>query len=113
MNVMYCGDQHIADGVLISALSLVKTAKEPVHIYLLTARLVTESITCEPIEPGFAERLASVLRAHQPDCTVAQVCRLKRSSSCIISILLGKSRKAVGSSRKMIGVSCALSLIHI
>ncbi len=73
MNVMYCGDQHIADGVLISALSLVKTAKEPVHIYLLTARLVTESITCEPIEPGFAERLSSVLRVHQPDCTVAQV----------------------------------------
>ena len=24
-------------------------------------------------EPGFAERLASVLRVHQPDCTVAQV----------------------------------------
>ena len=34
-------------------------------------------------------------------------------SSCMTSTLLGKSRKAVGSSRKMMGVSCASALAII
>ncbi len=36
MNILYCGDKGIKDGVLVSILSLIKYNKEPLHIYILT-----------------------------------------------------------------------------
>ena len=39
MNVLYCGDDGIKYGLLVSILSLLKNAKPPLHIYLLTIDL--------------------------------------------------------------------------
>ena len=36
MNILYCGDQGIKDGVLVSILSLVKYNEAPLNIYILT-----------------------------------------------------------------------------
>ena len=36
MNILYCGDQGIKDGLLVSILSLIKNANSKLHIYLLT-----------------------------------------------------------------------------
>ena len=36
MNILYCGDENIVDGLLISILSLLKNVKEQLHIYVLT-----------------------------------------------------------------------------
>ena len=36
MNILYCGDTGIKDGLLVSVLSLLKYSKSPLHIYLLT-----------------------------------------------------------------------------
>ena len=36
MNILYCGDQGIDRGVLVSILSLMKYASEPLNIYILT-----------------------------------------------------------------------------
>ena len=36
MNILYCGDKGIKDGVLVSILSLIKYNREPLHIYILT-----------------------------------------------------------------------------
>lgn len=36
MNILYCGDQGISRGVLVSILSLLKHNKEPLDIYILT-----------------------------------------------------------------------------
>ena len=36
MNILYCGDQGIKDGVLVSILSLIKHNTEPLHIYIMT-----------------------------------------------------------------------------
>ena len=36
MNILYCGDQGIKDGLLVSILSLIKNAKTTLNIYLLT-----------------------------------------------------------------------------
>lgn len=38
MNIMYCGDKGISDGVLISILSLLKNNVEPLEIYILTIK---------------------------------------------------------------------------
>ncbi|HIX01263.1 MAG TPA: glycosyltransferase family 8 protein [Candidatus Ligilactobacillus excrementigallinarum] len=42
MNVLYCGDENIQDGLLISILSLLKNVSEPLRIYVMTMNLHTE-----------------------------------------------------------------------
>lgn len=53
MNILYCGDRNIADGLMISVLSLLRQVKEPLHIFILT-------MTCAGCEP-LPESLAKVL----------------------------------------------------
>ena len=53
MNILYCGDQGIKNGVLVSILSLVKYNEEPLNIYILT-------INYENTKP-FTEKSASFL----------------------------------------------------
>ena len=36
MNILYCGDKGIAQGVLVSILSLIKNNSEPLNIYIMT-----------------------------------------------------------------------------
>ena len=36
MNILYCGDENIENGLIISTLSLLKNVKEELHIYVLT-----------------------------------------------------------------------------
>jgi lipopolysaccharide biosynthesis glycosyltransferase len=38
MNILYCGDKGISDGVLISILSLLKNNNEPLEIFILTIK---------------------------------------------------------------------------
>lgn len=38
MNIMYCGDKGISDGVLISILSLIKNNDEPLEVFILTIK---------------------------------------------------------------------------
>ena len=38
MNILYCGDRGIKDGVLVSTLSLMKNCADPLEIYILTIR---------------------------------------------------------------------------
>lgn len=39
MNILYCGDKNIADGLMISTLSLLRTVREPLHITVLTMEI--------------------------------------------------------------------------
>lgn len=39
MNLLYCGDKKMADGLLISALSIARQTREPLHVYVLSAQL--------------------------------------------------------------------------
>lgn len=39
MNLLYCGDQKMAKGLLISTLSIAHRSNEPLHVYVLTAQL--------------------------------------------------------------------------
>ena len=41
MNLLYCGDQNIQDGLLISILSLLKHEPDELHIYIMTMELHT------------------------------------------------------------------------
>lgn len=36
LNILYCGDKNIEDGLIISVLSLLKNSKDELHIYVMT-----------------------------------------------------------------------------
>lgn len=42
MNILYCGDENIENGLVISTLSLLKNVKEELHIYVLTMDIQNE-----------------------------------------------------------------------
>ena len=42
MNILYCGDKNIIDGLIISILSLLKNTNEILNIYVLTASIKLE-----------------------------------------------------------------------
>ena len=44
MNILYCGDENIENGLVISTLSLLKNVKEELHIYVLTMNIQNEKI---------------------------------------------------------------------
>lgn len=62
MNILYCGDGNIADGVLISSLSLLKNVSEPLHIFLLTASVERGSTKISPLTSDFADFLNQVVK---------------------------------------------------
>lgn len=58
MNILYCGDKNIADGLMISVLSLLQQVKEPLHICILTM----SQAGCEPLPDTLAEVLEQRVR---------------------------------------------------
>ena len=49
MNILYCGDENIEDGLIISVLSLLKNVKEKLNIYVLTMDIQSEKKTFKGI----------------------------------------------------------------
>ncbi len=67
MNVLFCGDEHIADGVIICTLSLLKHCKEPLHIYVLTASFCSGAVTVHRLSPGFGDYLNELVQSSNPE----------------------------------------------
>ncbi len=70
MNILYCGDRNIADGLVLSALSLANHTDEPLHIYVLTMSLVTPEKTYAPVPASLLQFLAQKLQETHPGSTV-------------------------------------------
>lgn len=49
MNILYCGDRNIADGLMLSVLSLMQHVREPLNIYVLTLAFTDNVRTVEPL----------------------------------------------------------------
>lgn len=71
MNILYCGDCHIADGLVLSALSLANHTTEPLNIHVLTMSLHTPEKDYHPIDPRLMAFLEARLRAVHPDSSVS------------------------------------------
>lgn len=52
MNILYCGDKHIEDGLIISVLSLTEHVGEPLNIYVMTVNLTCGQYDLEPVSDG-------------------------------------------------------------
>lgn len=70
MNILYCGDGNIADGVIISVLSLCRTAAEPLNIYILTATVSHKSTHREALKAEFEDFLRKKVQNYNCDSTV-------------------------------------------
>ena len=55
MNLLYCGDRKIEDGLIISILSFLEHTKEPLHIYVLTVTFPEAG--CVPVTDACADSL--------------------------------------------------------
>ncbi len=67
MNLLYCGDKNIADGLIISLLSITKNVKEPLNVYVLTVSLTRGDSSCEAISEDFISYLDSILKKENKD----------------------------------------------
>lgn len=67
MNILFCGDSNITDGVLISTLSILRSVNSPLSIYILTAHCENESRVFSPVEPSFGEMLERVVKRANPE----------------------------------------------
>lgn len=72
MNILYCGDARVRDGVLLSVLSLTKQTREPLHIYLFTASLRVASTIYAPLPDAAVNELRTVVKAHDLQGTVTK-----------------------------------------
>ncbi len=62
MNILYCGDSNIAEGVILSVMSLKKNVKEPLNIYILTAHVTVKGKQVQALSSQFALDLEQYLK---------------------------------------------------
>ncbi len=67
MNILYCGDANILDGMLLSVISLTHHVAEPLHVYCLTAELKTDQKHYRPLDESFVLFLDHLLKEHHTE----------------------------------------------
>ncbi|MBO4815897.1 MAG: glycosyltransferase family 8 protein [Clostridia bacterium] len=73
MNILYCGDNNITDGLIISILSLLKNIKEKLNIYVLTMELVTENKTYNAISNASIDYLDKIVKSKNEKSFVKKI----------------------------------------
>lgn len=62
MNILYCGDSNIVDGLYISILSLLKNIKEELNIYVLTVNVDEENLKIKGVSDYSIEFLNNLVK---------------------------------------------------
>lgn len=62
MNLLYCGDTNIVDGLYISILSLLKNVKEELNIYVLTVNIDEENLKIKGVSDYSIEFLNNLIK---------------------------------------------------
>lgn len=73
MNILYCGDRNIANGVVLSVLSLLECIDIPLNIYILTMQLETEAKTFYGLPQSFADELDKLVKKYNPSSSVVLI----------------------------------------
>ena len=64
MNILYCGDENILDGLIISILSILKNTKENLHFYILTMKYEGQSKAYKPLSKKEIDYLDNIVKKH-------------------------------------------------
>jgi len=67
MNILYCGNDKIEEGLTLSILSLLRNVRETLHIYVLTMHIHTADKDYDPISGQLITYLDDLARQHNPD----------------------------------------------
>lgn len=70
MNILYCGDSNIEQGLALSVLSLLDHQTEPLQIYVLTAGLSWQGKDYHPISQGSIQALERYVRTRSPGSAI-------------------------------------------
>lgn len=62
MNILYCGDENIEDGLLISILSLIKNTKATLSIYIMTIDIAIGTRKINPVSDKTAKFLDELVK---------------------------------------------------
>ena len=73
MNILYCGDRNIEDGLIISILSLLKNVKEQLNIYVLTINFEDEKRKIEAISSLPIEYLNNIVKEKNENSFVKKI----------------------------------------
>ncbi len=67
INLVYCGNKFMLDGILLSLLSVSKVSKEPINVIVLTGDFQKMDPTYLPLEEYEASFLRSVIQKKNPE----------------------------------------------
>ncbi|MCD7744298.1 MAG: hypothetical protein LUI13_03240 [Lachnospiraceae bacterium] len=73
MNILYCGDKNIEDGLVISVLSLLKAVSEPLHIFVMTMDLKLERGQISPVSQGTIRYLDNRLKKQNEQSSAVRI----------------------------------------
>ena len=66
MNILFCGDANMTDGVLLATLSLMRQTREPLHIFVLTATLTVNDHRYKPFPVATAAQMIKLMQKENP-----------------------------------------------
>lgn len=64
INLLYCGDRNMRDGLLISVLSLTKHTSTPLHVFVLTAHVSTQTREFLALQESDVEAVRELITEH-------------------------------------------------
>ena len=67
MNILFCGDRNVQDGLLIAVFSLLENTQEHLDIYVLTLDMSMNGRIYSPIEQTFVDYLNETVSAQYDD----------------------------------------------
>lgn len=67
MNILFCGDRNVQDGLLIAVISLLENTQEHLDIYVLTLDMSMNGRIYSPIEQTFVDYLNETVSAQYDD----------------------------------------------
>ena len=73
MNILYCGDSNIVDGLYISILSLLKNIKEELNIYVLTVNVEEENLKINSVSDYSIEYLNNLVKDRNSESFVKKI----------------------------------------
>lgn len=73
MNIMYCGNDKVEDGLILSILSLLRSVDDTLHIYVLTMQLETSDRSYLPIANSTTEYLEALVKERNPNNFIRRI----------------------------------------
>ncbi len=73
MNILYCGDKNIDDGLMLSLLSLMEYNTAPLNVYVLTMNYKDGDRVCEPLSAALAIYLDKVLKENNKESSLTLI----------------------------------------